>query len=57
LLHGKKKKEKKKRESIVKCFFIGNQKIVLFPKFRKNGWKAIASALIRLILKKEDEEG
>jgi hypothetical protein len=29
----------------VKCFFIGNQKVVLFPKFRENGWKAAASAL------------
>ena len=25
-------------ESIVECICIGNQKIVLFLKFRKNGW-------------------
>jgi hypothetical protein len=29
----------------VKYFFIGNQKIVLFPKFRKNDWEAAARAL------------
>jgi hypothetical protein len=26
-------------------FFIGKQKVVLFPKYRKNGWKSAASAL------------
>jgi hypothetical protein len=26
-------------------FFIGKQKVVLFPKNRKNGWKTDASAL------------
>ena len=29
----------------VKCIWIGNQNVVLFPKCRKNCWKA-ASALI-----------
>jgi hypothetical protein len=29
----------------VGCIWIGNQKIVLFPKLRKNGWEAAASAL------------
>jgi hypothetical protein len=27
------------------CFFIGKQKVVLFPKYRKNGWKTDGSAL------------
>jgi len=27
-------------------FFIGKQKVVLFPKYRKNGWESAASALI-----------
>jgi hypothetical protein len=26
-------------------FFIENQKVVLFPKLRKNSWEAVASAL------------
>jgi hypothetical protein len=26
-------------------FFIGKQKVVLFPKYRENGWKSAASAL------------
>jgi hypothetical protein len=26
-------------------FFIGKQKVVLFPKYRKNGWESAASAL------------
>jgi hypothetical protein len=34
-------------ESIVKCFFIGNQNIILFPKLKKNDWKATISALTR----------
>ena len=29
----------------MKCFFIGNQEVVLFPKYRKNGWEATTSAL------------
>jgi hypothetical protein len=29
----------------VKYFFIGNQKVVLFPTFRENDWEAIASVL------------
>jgi hypothetical protein len=32
-------------ESIVKCFFIGKQKVVLFPKYRENGWEFAASTL------------
>jgi len=43
-MRGKKKKKimnnKRKLESIVGCFFIGKQKIVLFPKYRKNVWKS-----------------
>jgi hypothetical protein len=27
-------------------FFIGNQKVVLFPKYRENSWEITASALI-----------
>jgi hypothetical protein len=27
-------------------FFIGKQKVVLFPKYRENGWESAASALI-----------
>jgi hypothetical protein len=27
------------------CFFLGKQKVVLFPKYRKNGWEAAVSAL------------
>jgi hypothetical protein len=30
----------------VECFFIGKQKLVLFPKYRENGWKFAANALI-----------
>jgi hypothetical protein len=30
----------------VEYFFIGKQKIILFPKHRKNGWESAASALI-----------
>jgi len=30
----------------VGCFFLGKQKVVLFPKYRENGWEAAASALI-----------
>jgi hypothetical protein len=30
-------------------FFIGKQKIVLFPKYRKNGWKSAASALTLIL--------
>jgi hypothetical protein len=26
-------------------FFIGKQKVVLFPKYRENGWESAASAL------------
>jgi hypothetical protein len=29
----------------VGCFFTGKQKIVLFPKYRENGWESAASAL------------
>ena len=42
---------KKIRKSIVKYFFIENQKVVLFLKFRKNDWEeASASALTKPIL-------
>jgi len=34
-------------ESIVEYFFIGKQKIVLFPKYRESGWKSAANALMR----------
>jgi hypothetical protein len=30
----------------VKCFFLGKEKIVLFPKYKKNDWVFAASALI-----------
>jgi len=30
----------------VECFFLGKQKVVLFPKYKENGWEAAASALI-----------
>jgi hypothetical protein len=33
----------------VGCFWIGNQKVVLFPTFRKNGWEVAASALNQLM--------
>jgi len=33
----------------VRCFFLGKQKVVLFPKYRKNGWEAAASALRALV--------
>jgi hypothetical protein len=29
-------------------FFIGKQKVVLFPKYRENGWESAASALRQL---------
>jgi hypothetical protein len=29
----------------VGCFFLEKQKVVLFPKYKKNGWEAAASAL------------
>jgi hypothetical protein len=29
----------------VGCFFLGKQKVVLFLKYRLNGWKAAASTL------------
>jgi hypothetical protein len=29
----------------VGCFFIGKQKVILFPKYRENGWETAASAL------------
>jgi hypothetical protein len=29
----------------VEYFFIGKQKVVLFPKYRKNGWESATSAL------------
>jgi hypothetical protein len=32
-------------ESNVGYFFIGKQKIVLFPKYKKNGCESAASAL------------
>jgi hypothetical protein len=32
-------------ESIVGCFFIGKQKVVLFPKYMENGWETDESAL------------
>jgi hypothetical protein len=34
----------------VRYFFIGKQKVVLFPKHRENGWEFAASALITLPL-------
>jgi hypothetical protein len=42
----------KVREFIVKCFFIGKQKVILFPKFRENGWITAASAFRQLSLVK-----
>jgi hypothetical protein len=27
-------------------FFLGKQKVVLFPKYRENGWESAASALM-----------
>jgi hypothetical protein len=30
----------------LRCSFLGKQKVVLFPKYRENGWEAAASALI-----------
>jgi hypothetical protein len=27
-------------------FFIGKQKVILFPKYKENGWESAASALI-----------
>jgi hypothetical protein len=32
----------------VKYFFIGNQKVVLFPIFRENDWEVAASTLMML---------
>jgi hypothetical protein len=29
----------------MKCFFIRKQKIILFPKFRKNNWVTATSAV------------
>ena len=29
----------------MKCFFIKNQKVILFHKLKKNSWEAAASAL------------
>jgi hypothetical protein len=29
----------------VEYFFIGKQKVVLFPKYRENDWESAASAL------------
>jgi hypothetical protein len=29
----------------VGCFFIRKQKVVLFPKYRENGWETDESAL------------
>jgi hypothetical protein len=29
-------------------FFIGKQKVVLFPKYRENGWESAASTLSRV---------
>jgi hypothetical protein len=29
----------------MECFFIGKQKVVLFPKFRENDWASDTSAL------------
>jgi ATP-dependent Zn protease len=31
-------------------FFIGKQKIILFPKFRKNGWVSIVFIIIIIII-------
>jgi hypothetical protein len=31
-------------------FFIGKQKVVLFPKYRKNGWESAASALMIMLI-------
>jgi len=33
----------------VGCFFLGKQKVVLFPKYKENGWEAAASALRALV--------
>jgi hypothetical protein len=30
-------------------FFIGKQKVVLFPKYRENSWESAASALTSTI--------
>jgi len=37
------KKKENIRESIVKCFFIGKQKVILFLKSNENGWVSAAS--------------
>jgi hypothetical protein len=29
----------------VGCSFIGKQKVVLFPKYKENGWESAANAL------------
>jgi hypothetical protein len=29
----------------VRCFFIGKQKVILFPKYMENGWESTASTL------------
>jgi hypothetical protein len=29
-------------------FFIGKQKVVLFPKYKENSWESVASALMYL---------
>jgi hypothetical protein len=33
----------------VRYFFIGKQKVVLFPKYRENDWESAASALRVLV--------
>jgi hypothetical protein len=33
----------------VRYFFIGKQKVVLFPKYRENDWESAASALRALV--------
>jgi hypothetical protein len=40
----------------VGCFFLGKQKVVLFPKYRENGWEAAASALSQTSLALNNKE-
>jgi hypothetical protein len=36
-------------------FFIGKQKVVLFPKHRENGWESVVNALTKTSLVKRKE--
>jgi hypothetical protein len=38
------------REVIVRFFFIGKQKVLLFPIFKENGWECVVNALRALLL-------